>query len=661
MEAAGLMDNFPYLVVRGICDYSDSHKNKERQEYAAAVAAAYTKEFLSYIPAIEIPMEPMPSVTEQTSVRRAVLESLEFEEMDSPHSNIKAAHSKTCEWLLEHPDYVDWLDPLKFHDHHGFLWINGKPGAGKSTLMKFAYTRAIKDTTSNTVTASFFFNARGDDLEKSTMGMHRSLLVQLLKNLPDLQDILDEDSILAQHRKGCLTGDIELLRYLFSKAVERLGERRLTCFIDALDECYEDQVRSMVQYFENLGENAVQSGVKLYVCFSSRHYPCIIIQFGRQLDLEDEPGHGQDFEKYVKVCLKAGKGKRSERVRAEILEKAAGVFLWVVLVVKIPNKEYSQGRIKDVERRLREIPAELSQLFKEILRRDNENMADFLLCIQWILYARRPLKREELYLAITSGFSTEPEDFAEWEPEEITTDDMRRFVLSSSKGLAEITRSKHQTVQFIHESVRDFLKDNGLRELWTEVGDDFQNFSHDRLKQCCHAYINVNTSRYIPPGKELPRASSEEGKALRQLLSKKFPFFEYATQHVLYHADEAAAGLPEVQDIYLGTFPLEMWINLDNLFEKYEVRRHTPTASLPYLLAEHNLARLIGIHLHHVSTIDILGERYRYPLFAALSNGHRDAVKAILQQTELPQEDSIYTQLDYRRRFEVNKHQTPLL
>lgn len=50
MEAAGLMDHFPCLVVRGICDYCDSHKNKRWQPYAAATAAAYAKELLSVIP-----------------------------------------------------------------------------------------------------------------------------------------------------------------------------------------------------------------------------------------------------------------------------------------------------------------------------------------------------------------------------------------------------------------------------------------------------------------------------------------------------------------------------------------------------------------------------------------------------------------------------------
>jgi nucleoside phosphorylase len=54
MEAAGLMNNFPCLVIRGICDYADSHKNKRWQPYAAAVAAAYMKELLLIIPAQEV-------------------------------------------------------------------------------------------------------------------------------------------------------------------------------------------------------------------------------------------------------------------------------------------------------------------------------------------------------------------------------------------------------------------------------------------------------------------------------------------------------------------------------------------------------------------------------------------------------------------------------
>ena len=58
MEAAGLMDNFPCLVIRGICDYSDTHKNESWQQYAAATAAAYAKEVLGVIPPVQVDTTP---------------------------------------------------------------------------------------------------------------------------------------------------------------------------------------------------------------------------------------------------------------------------------------------------------------------------------------------------------------------------------------------------------------------------------------------------------------------------------------------------------------------------------------------------------------------------------------------------------------------------
>ena len=54
MEAAGLMNKFPCLVIRGICDYADSHKNKKWQAYAAGTAAACAKEVLLVIPPAEV-------------------------------------------------------------------------------------------------------------------------------------------------------------------------------------------------------------------------------------------------------------------------------------------------------------------------------------------------------------------------------------------------------------------------------------------------------------------------------------------------------------------------------------------------------------------------------------------------------------------------------
>lgn len=58
MEAAGLMNTFPCIVIRGICDYADSHKNDKWQKYAAATAAAFAKEFLGYVDVREVKRAP---------------------------------------------------------------------------------------------------------------------------------------------------------------------------------------------------------------------------------------------------------------------------------------------------------------------------------------------------------------------------------------------------------------------------------------------------------------------------------------------------------------------------------------------------------------------------------------------------------------------------
>jgi nucleoside phosphorylase len=54
MEAAGLMNSFPCLVIRGVSDYADTHKNYKWQAHAAEAAAAYAKELLSVIPAADV-------------------------------------------------------------------------------------------------------------------------------------------------------------------------------------------------------------------------------------------------------------------------------------------------------------------------------------------------------------------------------------------------------------------------------------------------------------------------------------------------------------------------------------------------------------------------------------------------------------------------------
>ncbi|KAF4460326.1 Pfs NACHT and Ankyrin domain [Fusarium albosuccineum] len=605
METAGLMDR-----------------------YAAATAAAFAKEFLEEFAAgrelqtTEYEHDP-PHQAVSPNRRILLLESLKFDQMDARKTNIKSAHSKTCHWFLELPEYQAWLDAQNQAEDHGFLWIKGKPGAGKSTIMKFIYLKTKrKRPRQPTITASFFFNARGTEPEKSVSGMYRSLILQLLEGFPDLQEVLDDTDLVPRCQSDC--PPLNVLKDIFFNAVSELGSRSFTCFVDALDECDEQQVMDMVQYFEELAEQCSDNGVRFQICFSSRHYPYIHIRRGIQLTLEDQRGHAEDLGKYVQSNLQIRDQTILSELRPQLLKKAAGVFLWMVLVVDILNKENRRGRL-GLRKRLAEVPTGLTELFKDILKRDCENMEDLLLCVLWVLCAKEPLSPEEYYHALWSGLALK--NLADPEIPNITASDasdcVGGYVITSLKGLAEVTKTKNPTVQFIHESVRDFLiKDGGLHELWPELGFDWESLSHERLKQCCSSYMNH------PSIRSSVDKPAQAKSILRDEVAGSYPFLEYANQQVFYHANLAAAAVPQYG--FLSQFPLRKWILISNIFERFKVRHYHPACHLQYVLADRGFSALIRTILKQKSDFDIPGGRYGYPLFAALANAHKDAVAALL-------------------------------
>jgi ankyrin repeat protein len=558
--------------------------------------------------------------------KRMLLDSLRFDQIDARQMTIKNAHAKTCKWLLKNPQYLEWLDDTKLREHHGFLWIKGKAGAGKSTLMKFAVINARK-TMKDRITLSFFFNARGENIEKSTIGTYRSLLLQLLERIPALQCVLDSLSILRSSFSADHQWTIELLKTLLEQAIQALGESSVMCFIDALDECEEEHVRDMVRFFEHVSELAMSNQIHFQVCFSSRHYPHITIRKGLELVLEGQEGHAQDITNYVETELKIGKSKTSQQIRVELQDKSSGIFMWVVLVVDILNKESDRGQVHTLRRKLREIPGDLHALFRDILTRDSHNKGALVLCIQWVLFSKQPLSPEQLYHAILWGI--DPDAVLEWDSE-ITKDVIKRFILDSSKGLAEVTMSQEQKVQFIHESVRDFLlKESGLGNIWPEYESNFQGQSNERLKQCCLTYIRRDIFTTLDISGDLLRATSPSDAAnLRDLES--LPFLEYAVQNVLYHAN-MAEGSGILQDSFIQSFPLDCWIKLDNFFEKRIIRKHTENMSMLYVLAERNMSNLTKAFPSALPWLEVGKERYGPPLFAAMSSGSDKVVQECLK------------------------------
>ncbi|KEQ82510.1 purine and uridine phosphorylase, partial [Aureobasidium pullulans EXF-150] len=574
MEGAGVWDNLPCVIIKGVCDYADSHKNKRWQGYAAATAASAAKSFLDYWTQADVGAQS-DSATTVSDMRQLKLDALNFEQLDARHATIKKTHTGTCKWLFSKSEYLDWQDEQKLDEHHGFLWIKGKPGAGKSAIMKFAYADAeAKAKATDSAVISYFFNARGEHLEKSTCGMYRSLLFQLLNEVPRLQTVLDANK---SNLKDIIL-NVESLQSLFRQAVERLDDTHLTCFVDALDECEnsEDQVREMVNFFEELGEHTVENRIRFLVCFSSRHYPHITINKSVELILEVQPGHVEDITKYIQSNLKAGKSERVEKLKIEVQEKSQGIFLWVVLVVPMLQKAWNRGKVETLKQCLHDIPEDLNKLFKDILCRDTEDMEGLVLCLKWILYAGRPLQPEELHFAILSG--TNPELLTPWDSVDLTLGDISRSILSSSKGLAEPTKTKVPTVQFIHESVRDFLlKENGLALIQDHIHNTSAGSAHDHLKQCCQNYINIAAI-----------GQSEESQSED---IARFPFLEYSIRHIFKHAELAASHMVS-QETFLTNFAIDSWIILHDIVEKHKIRRYGPQTSLLYVLVEQSTLHL---------------------------------------------------------------------
>ncbi|KAF6785754.1 pfs domain-containing protein [Colletotrichum sojae] len=142
MEAAGLMNNFPCLVIRGICDYADTHKNKARQGYTAMVAAAYAKDLLCRIKPVKVEVDSkfLDALNETGATVREIQsqladdEDLRILEWLTPvdyslqqSESLRKRQEGTCNSHLASPRYQDWLSTSGQK-----LFCHGMPGAGKN-------------------------------------------------------------------------------------------------------------------------------------------------------------------------------------------------------------------------------------------------------------------------------------------------------------------------------------------------------------------------------------------------------------------------------------------------------------------------------------------------------------------------------------------------
>ncbi|EJP61221.1 Ankyrin repeat-containing protein [Beauveria bassiana ARSEF 2860] len=557
----------------------------------------------------------------------ACLKSLAFEDMDGRQVNIPDAADGTCKWLLNHETLIKWI-----RQDRGLLWIKGKPGSGKSTLVKYAKDAIPPAYDKETLVFSFFFHGRGHELQKTPIGLFRCLLHQLLKcvpgAVPDLIKYFDDKRATEGEPGEKWQWHLQPLQSFLKSSLTIILKRfPVILFIDALDECGKQSAAGLVEYFEKLRSNLPPTDSRFGIFFSCRHYPILQLKGGStiSLDTADNANITADITTYIQGRFENGPDVDVENL---ISDRAQGVFLWAHLVVErvllLKREGESRAKIKaEIER----IPQEVGELYRSLMR-SVENASETLKLMQWICFSTRPLTTDELQWAMVVGPDDTHKSLDKYRnSDEFIADDKIGIRISAlSRGLAEIVRSRNaRVVQFIHQSVQDFLVEGGLKDLDNTtrpahlVGPDV----HCRLSRSCIRYFRMVVS-------------SQPG-SLGAKDESRFPLLHYATTSWVSHLKLGDPAEESPNDLmhrlgWLTEVMVEPWVRTYKALEPY-ARDCPPTgSSLVHIGARHGLTKLLSCLLLDTDRIDIdtRDNNGQTPLSWAAENGHEAVVKMLL-------------------------------
>lgn len=280
-------------------------------------------------------------------------------------------------------NFKDWLEG----DSNDPYWLSGKPGSGKSTLMKYISTELRSyyqshDTLSawaDAVTCSFFFWNLGSSLQKSYVGLLRSLLLQIAQQQPEMIALMSSQHRFTQsgpcepyssssiHTWTEQRLDDALARFLKAKP----PAMRVCMFIDGLDEFVGDEDR-LINTIHLLSH---ASGTK--VCASSRPEEIFRQGFAAspQLKLQDlnyPDIHKATVERLLpalKAHLPCSQSEHDHLVN-EVVRKAQGIFLWADLMTKdLKRGARNADRFEELEQRLERTPDTIDGLYGHMLGR----------------------------------------------------------------------------------------------------------------------------------------------------------------------------------------------------------------------------------------------------------------------------------------------------
>ncbi|KAF3062293.1 Calcium-independent phospholipase A2-gamma [Daldinia childiae] len=464
------------------------------------------------------------------------LKSLRFPMMDQWRRPSRESTSGTCSWLFQHKIFQDWLQCRDVQTHSGLIWISGKPGSGKSTLMLEAYRHVSKLQEPNKYcTAAFFFSAKTDseqsNLLHSPEGLYRSLLHQLLphheEGLRRVVEAYKEKLTGVSSYKGyAVSWPEEELRKLFQSLFDESFAPRTVIFVDAMDECDSNRVRELAFFFRGLANRANLKGRKLDVCFSSTRVA--VVNLGNCPSIVVEENNELDILLYLEenfVCDGTNNPRDFISLKNKIAEISSGVFLWVVLVVDLLLEELDKGRnIKYLEdERLPEVPRRLQDLFRDILSRIKEEDREISLhFFQWAILAGELRLKEWRHIFPFIGCH-KPLSFAKATQSKLyskTDEQLEKQIRHVSMGLFEVVGKTGQAssegtdidhdsiigdagslnsdigdtrvVDAIHLSVREFfVREGGFQILSPGLGFNAIGKGYISIMDTCLDYIGI--------------------------------------------------------------------------------------------------------------------------------------------------------------------------
>ncbi|KAJ5694415.1 hypothetical protein N7536_004827 [Penicillium majusculum] len=574
-----------------------------------------------------------------------LLRSLAFPQMLDRRDNIEPCHTNTCQWILELDEYQSWRN-----QSCGLLWVKGKPGAGKSTLMAFLHDKLkeSQDGIHGIIRLDFFFTARGTEMQRTPLGMLRSLLNQIFDRdatiRPQVRDIYKQRCRQFGYGERKWEWPQTILEELLATAIlASANEQPVIIFVDALDEAGAESAQKLAAYFHRLVDRADKKKLTLQVCISCRHYPILESARAKAIHVED---HNQDdIATYIKDTLLETELEdipdleMREVLVEELTQHAKGVFQWAHLIIPLIKQKVIEGEsISDIRDWLGDIPADLENVYVYILSNviTARNRDQSFLFFQWVCLAERPLTIVEIRYALAAQNAQITSSRIEWEKLYgfvESNERMKRRVKALAGGLAEVVSSGNdeETVQVVHQSVNDFLRAKGLALLYhgisASVGSgDINNIlsqSQATLYRSCLVYLAT-----ICSNKQMSKFRGSKEK-----LVCEHPFVNYATINLFIHAEKAAGSrgalLQNEKDILQRM--IGYWVEIYRRLDTYHTACPPTGTTVLHMAAAANLVDVVISALSDEKDIERKNEVGNTALHFAARAGQTTAGK-ILQE-----------------------------